>query len=96
MEKLDNNNEFNKLNIIRQQIENMSKYNQVEILRILTKNKNTVINENNYGIHINLTELDGHIIDELNKYIAYVALQEQYLNNDEQEKEKYKSFLSDN
>ena len=44
------------LNIIRETIENMSKFNQVEILRILTKYKEVIINENKYGIHINLSE----------------------------------------
>ena len=38
--------DFNQLNYIREQIENMSKFNQIEILRILTKNKNVITNEN--------------------------------------------------
>lgn len=85
------NNDFNKLNNIRQQIENMSKFNQIEVLRILTKNKTNIVNENNYGIHVNLSELDKNTIDDLSDYIKYVATQEQYLNNVEQEKEKYKT-----
>lgn len=84
-------NTFEELNTIRQQIETMTKFNQIEVLRILTKNKNNVVNENNYGIHINLSELDLNTIIELNKYIKYVSSQEQYLNDDEKEKEKYKS-----
>ena len=84
-------NDFNKLNNIRQQIENMSKFNQIEVLRILTKNKTNIVNENNYGIHVNLSELDKNTIDDLSDYIKYVATQEQYLNNVEQEKEKYKT-----
>lgn len=88
----------NKLNYIREQIENMSKFNQVEILRILTKNKDVTINENKYGIHINLSDLDNSILKELVLYIKYVNTQESYLNNVEQEKEKYKNtfFLKDN
>lgn len=84
-------NDFNKLNNIRQQIENMSKFNQIEVLRILTKNKTNIVNENNYGIHVNLSELDKNTINDLSDYIKYVATQEQYLNNVEQEKEKYKT-----
>jgi hypothetical protein len=90
--------DFNKLNYIREQIESMSKFNQIEILRILTKNKHVIINENKYGIHINLTDIDIPILKELNLYIKYVNMQETYLNNVEQEKEKYKNtfFLKGN
>jgi len=94
----NDNYDFNQLNYIREQIENMSKFNQIEILRILTKNKNVIINENKYGIHINLSELLDTILNELMVYIKYVNNQENYLNNDEKEKEKYKNtfFLKDN
>jgi hypothetical protein len=89
--------EYNKLNSIREQIEHMSKFNQIEILRILTKN-NVTINENKYGIHINLSELTNDILFELTTYIQYVNTQETYLNGVEQENEKYKNtfFLKDN
>ena len=87
-----------KINNIREQIENMTKFNQIEILRILTKNKKVIINENKYGIHINLSELDDETLNELSVYIKYVNTQEIYLNSAEQEKEKYKNtfFLKDN
>ena len=90
--------DLNKLNYIREQIETMSKFNQIEILRILTKNRNVIINENKYGIHINLTELQDDILNELIIYIKYVNNQEIYLNNVEKEKEQYKNtfFLKDN
>ena len=90
--------DFNKLNSIREQIENMSKFNQIEILRILTKFKDVIINENKYGIHINLSELENDVLHELLMYIKYVNTQEIYLNNAEKEKEKYKNtfFLKDN
>ena len=83
---------------IRDQIEHMSKFNQIEILRILTKNKNVIVNENKYGIHVILSELDNDTLKELSYYIKYVNTQENYLNNDEQEKEKYKNtfFIKDN
>lgn len=89
--------DFNKLNNIREQIENMSKFNQIEILRILTKN-NVTINENKYGIHINLSELQDNTLNELMVYIKYVNTQEIYLNSAEKEKENYKNtfFLKDN
>jgi hypothetical protein len=96
--KIESIYDFNNLNSIREKIESMSKFNQIEILRILTKNKEVIINENKYGIHINLSEVDDSVIKELEVYIKYVTTQEIYLNSAEQEKEKYKNtfFLKDN
>ena len=52
-ETADNEVNLAELNSIREAIENMSKFNQIEILRILTNHKEVIINENKYGIHIN-------------------------------------------
>ena len=82
--------DYTKLNYIREQIEQMSKFNQIEVLKILTKNKNVIINENKYGIHINLIEIDNDTLNNLMDYIKYVITQEIYLNNIEQEKENIK------
>ena len=89
--------DFVKINSIRDKIEAMSKFNQIEILRILTK-RNVTINENKYGIHINLSELDEVILEDLLAYIKYVNTQEVELNNIEQQKQSYKDiyFLKDN
>jgi hypothetical protein len=90
--------DFNKTNGIRESIENMSKFNQIEILRILTRHKEVIINENKYGIHINLSDLRNDILDELLVYVNYVNTQEIELNNIEKQKESYKNtyFLKDN
>ena len=90
--------DFNKTNGIRESIENMSKFNQIEILRILTRHKEVIINENKYGIHINLSDLRNEILDELLVYVSYVTAQEIELNNIEKQKESYKNtyFLKDN
>ena len=90
--------DFNKINGIREAIENMSKFNQIEILRILTRHKEVIINENKYGIHINLSDISSIILDELLVYVNYVTAQEIELNNIERQKETYKNtyFLKDN
>jgi hypothetical protein len=90
--------ELAQLNSIRETIENMSKFNQVEVLRILTRHKEVIINENKYGIHINLSELSNEIFNELMVYINYVNTQEIELNNIEKQKQDYKNnyFLKDN
>ena len=86
------------LNIVREKIESMPKFNQIEVLRILSRRKNVTLNENKYGIHINLTEVDKAIIDELNVYINYVNAQELNLNEMELQKEEFKNiyFTKDN
>ena len=100
MSELQENNEeidfdLSILNNIREKIEKMSKFNQIEVLRILSNHKAVTINENKYGIHINLTELSSSIIEELKVYINYVNTQEFELNQAEQEKEIYKNTYFD-
>lgn len=93
-----NNYSASELNYIRDAIENMNKFNQVEVLRILHKHKDITLNENKYGIHVNLSELRKEVLDELQIYMNYVKTQEINLNKDEKEKEKYKNiyFTKDN
>jgi hypothetical protein len=102
--ELDNNNimqdldaDFAELNFVRDSIESMTKFNQIEILRILTKNKNVTINENKYGIHINLSEVSKSTINDLKMYINYVNTQEIQLDQNEKQKENFKNiyFLKD-
>lgn len=67
------------LKFIRNSIESMAKINQVEILRILNGFPNIILNENSYGVHVNLTELDSPVIEALKHYITYVQEQENNL-----------------
>ena len=89
---------ISKLNYIRETIENMNKFNQIEVLRLLSKHKNVIFNENKYGVHINLSELPNSIIEELDIYIHYVNTQEDTLHQVEQQKETFKNiyFTKDN
>ncbi len=95
---INTKDDFGVINNIRDMIENMTKFNQIEVLRILTKHNQVIINENKYGIHINLSELDDRILEELLVYIKYVNTQEVELNNIEQQKQTYKDiyFVKDN
>ncbi len=86
-----NNFSVSELNYIRDSIENMNKFNQIEVLRILNNHKDVTINENKYGIHINLSDLKKDLLDELNVYIKYVNTQEVALHQVEKEKESYKN-----
>jgi hypothetical protein len=88
----------NELNAIRATIENMNKFNQTEVLRIMSKYTDVTLNENKYGTHINLSELRKEIVDELSLYIKYVNTQEITLHQVEQQKESFKNiyFTKDN
>jgi hypothetical protein len=86
-----NNFSVSELNFIRETIENMNKFNQIEVLRILNRHNDVTLNENKYGVHINLTDLDKNIINELALYIKYVNTQEIALNSIEQQKEDYRN-----
>lgn len=86
-----NNYSVSELNYIREVIENMNKFNQIEILKILNKHEKVILNKNKYGIHINLSEIDKEIMDKLTFYIKYVNAQEQNLNSIEQQKEDFRN-----
>lgn len=86
-----NNYSVSELNYLRESIESMNKFNQVEILRIFNKYKNVTLNENKYGIHINLSELKKELLDELSIYVKFVNTQENTLNVAEQQKEDYRN-----
>ena len=48
-----NNYSVSELNYLRESIEHMNKFNQIEILRILNRRKEVILNENKYGILVN-------------------------------------------
>lgn len=97
-EKTKHNISISELNYIRDKIEAMNKFNQIEVLRILNKSNDVILNENKYGVHINLSELKRELIDELILYISYVNKQENTLHEIEKQKELFRNkyFEKDN
>ena len=71
---------------LKNTIESMSKYHQIEILRILSSDSDVCINENKNGTFINLTEQKNELIKELEKYCIYVEEQQKSLEYQEKEK----------
>jgi hypothetical protein len=71
-------------------IENMNKYHQVEILKILSKNL-CKINENKSGVYVNLSFLPKETITEIEKYIEYSKEQEESFKTIEYQKEEFKN-----
>jgi len=75
---------------IKNSIESMDKYHQIEILKILSKNAST-INENKSGVFVNLSFLPKKTIDELKEFIDYIHDQEESLVTMEYQKEEFKN-----
>jgi len=67
-----------------QKLEEMSKINQVEAVRIFHKHNKDMINENKYGIHINVTDVENNVLKELEEFIEYVSNQEKKLTDMEE------------
>ena len=82
---------------LKDKIEIMSKYHQVEILRILKGTPEVHVNENNNGSFINLTEVSNKTLKQLESYIKYVDEQENQLEEIENEKNRIQDvFFKDN
>jgi hypothetical protein len=81
---------------MRNMIENMSKFNQVEVLRILSKHSDVILNENKYGVHVNLSDLKDDVINQVTDYVSYVNTQELALKQDEKQKEEFKNAFFSN
>uniref|UniRef100_A0A6C0D3H2 NET domain-containing protein n=1 Tax=viral metagenome TaxID=1070528 RepID=A0A6C0D3H2_9ZZZZ len=75
---------------IKNRIENLDKYHQIEILKILNKNA-CKLNENKSGVYVNLSFLSSQTVNELKKYIDYTNDQEESLVTMEYQKEEFKN-----
>jgi len=83
------------LNALCANIESMNKFNQVAILKILNAEEDVVLNENQYGIHVNLTELSNVVLRKIHSYVQYVNTQQQNLEQAEKQKELFKNTYFD-
>jgi hypothetical protein len=84
------------INTLKERIETMSKYHQIEVLRLLSKLSSVKINENNNGTFINLTEQSTEVIGELVKYADYVDTQQKQLKIIETQQEQLEQVFFTN
>jgi hypothetical protein len=85
------------LNNLKQQVEDLDKFHQIEVLKILNSDETCTLNENNNGIFINLTNLNDITINKIKKYLEYVKTQETQLTEIETKKELLTNrFFKDN
>lgn len=82
---------------LKESIEQLSKFHQIEILKILKKTNLNMLNENKNGTFVNLTNVDEKTIDNINLYLQYVIKQEKHLNDVELEKDNLtNTYFKDN
>lgn len=81
--------EYSKMVDIRNKIEGLTKIHQIEVLRILHKDS-VVMNENQYGVHINLANVNIDTMNTITTYLQYAIDQEHTLYRTEQKKDDFK------
>jgi hypothetical protein len=84
--------DVNKLENLKERIEVLSKFQQVEVLKILSKNL-CKLNENKSGIFVNMTFLETEVVEELEKYMSYIEDQADTFKTVEYQKEEFKNII---
>ena len=87
---------MSRLIILRDKIQQLNKFHQLEIFRIF-KTQKVNFTENRNGIFVNMNDLDEIILRTIAEYLNYVSTQQQHLESIEQQKIMIaKSFFKDN
>lgn len=82
----------NELENIKHSIEIMNKEDQIEILKLLSKDL-CKLNENKSGVFINMSYLSNETLDEMKKYIEYTQEKATNLATMEYQKNEFKKSL---
>ena len=88
----DNTYTSKELENIKHSIEIMSKQDQIEILKLLSKHL-CKLNENKSGIFVNMSFLSNEILEQMKKYIEYTQEKATNLATLEYQKEEFKKSL---
>ena len=67
------------LETMKQRIEQMTKTQHIEILKLLHSFSAVKLNENKSGVYVNLSFLPEDTLEQLAKYVSYVDEQEKSL-----------------
>ena len=83
------------LKVLKESVEDLDKYYQITIGKILRDN-DVILNENKNGIFVNLTEISPEIIKKIEEYLNYVMEQEKHLDTVEVKKQQFKDNFFNN
>ena len=82
---------------LKSNIEQLDRFHQLEILKILNQENSCILNENNNGVFINLTNINENVIKDIISYLDYVKKQEKQLTDVEVQKDVLtNTFFKDN
>lgn len=81
----------NKLENIKNSIEELDKPHHLEILKILKKNSKIKLNENKSGVYVNLSFLSKDSIEDIEYFLKYVSDQRSSIMQVESQKEEFKT-----
>lgn len=82
---------------LKENIEKLNKFHQIEVLKILRNDESCTLNENKNGVFINLTNINEKTIIQMERYLEYVKKQEEQLNDVEVQKDMLSNtFFKDN
>jgi len=88
--------QIQRLESIKQYVEQMNKNHHIEILKILQTDPSIKLNENKSGIYINLSCLCEETFSKIEEYLNYIKDQEKSLNSLESQKRDYiNTFFSE-
>jgi spore coat protein CotH len=77
-------------------IEQMTKTQHIEVLKLLHSFSAVKLNENKSGVYVNLSFLPRETIDQLKEYVAYTNDQENTLHTMETQQNEFKNtFFND-
>jgi len=85
------------LDVLKDKIEKLEKFHQVQILEILVQN-NIPFTENRNGVFINMIKIRSEVILKIKEYLLYVTNQNSHLESTEELKKqlKHNFFNKDN
>jgi hypothetical protein len=69
----------------------MNKIHHIEILKILKKDPNIILNENKSGVYVNISFLPEKTISDIHSYVKYIEEQEAALMDMETQKQDFKN-----
>ena len=72
---------------LKDHLEAFERGNQARALKILMDNS-VSFDENANGVFVNMSNIQSEVIEELEKFVGYVKLQQKFLQDQEKEKEQ--------
>jgi hypothetical protein len=71
---------------LKDHLEEFERSNQARALKILIDNS-VSFDENANGVFVNMSNIEHDVIEQLQKFVGYVELQQQFLEDQEKEKD---------